>query len=80
MKDGHRIIHGKIPIFSRRPSCAYYEMGASGCWSTFACQGPWPILALYDAVVDGDQEMAQATVAATTCQYGHVEQNLITPR
>lgn len=74
MKDSHRsveemrklqgIIKGKISQFVNQTQLwPYYELGAVGCWSINAWQGPWPILALYDAVSSGDNEKAQVILA-----------------
>lgn len=65
MKDSHRttqeflrlheIIHGKIAHFVYQGQMyPYFDMGASGCWSHAIWSGPWPILRLYQAAVDGD--------------------------
>ena len=65
MKDSHRdtreflplheIIGGKIAHFVNQAQLyPYYEMGASGCWSIDAWMGPWPVIRLYEACVDGD--------------------------
>lgn len=70
MKDSHRapqeflslqqIIHGHIAhMCNQAQMYPYYEMGASGCWSIHAWQGPWPIMRLYQACVDGDVETAK---------------------
>ena len=69
MKDSHRnpvefqrlhdIIHGTIAHFVNQSQLyPYYMMGASGCWSHAIWSGPWPVLAVYNAVVDGDNEKA----------------------
>jgi 4-(2-carboxyphenyl)-2-oxobut-3-enoate aldolase len=74
MKDSHReplefqrlhdIIHGKISHFVNQVQLyPYYEMGASGCWSHAIWSGPWPVLAIYYAVVDGDVERAKRIIA-----------------
>jgi len=74
MKDSHReplefqrlhdIIHGKISHFVNQVQLyPYYEMGASGCWSHAIWSGPWPVLAIYDAVVDGDVNKAKRIIA-----------------
>jgi hypothetical protein len=34
-------------------------MGASGCWSFETWMGPWPILRIYQACVDGDAATAR---------------------
>jgi dihydrodipicolinate synthase/N-acetylneuraminate lyase len=70
MKDSHRdtreflplqkIIGGKIAHFVNQAQLyPYYQMGASGCWSIDAWMGPWPVLRVYQAVVDGDNETAK---------------------
>jgi dihydrodipicolinate synthase/N-acetylneuraminate lyase len=77
MKDSHRgpvelqrlhdIIHGKISHFVNQSQLyPYYEMGASGCWSHAIWSGPWPVLAIYYAVVDGDVEKAKRVIADIT--------------
>ena len=38
----------------------YALMGARGFWSTSAFMGPWPLLALRDAMEAGDYERARA--------------------
>jgi len=69
MKDSHRqtreflklhtIIHGKIAHFVNQTQLfPYMSMGASGCWSHAIWSGPWPIIALYDAAADGNNELA----------------------
>jgi 4-(2-carboxyphenyl)-2-oxobut-3-enoate aldolase len=70
MKDSHRdtreqlplhnIIGGKIAHFVNQAQLyPYYEMGASGCWSIDAWMGPWPVIRIYQACVDGDIETAK---------------------
>ena len=44
----------------------YYELGASGCWSHAIWSGPWPVLAAYDAVVEGDNEKATRVISEMT--------------
>jgi dihydrodipicolinate synthase/N-acetylneuraminate lyase len=74
MKDSHRavvefqrlhdIIDGKISHFVNQSQLyPYYEMGAAGCWSHAIWSGPWPVLAVYDAVVDGDVNRAKRIIA-----------------
>jgi dihydrodipicolinate synthase/N-acetylneuraminate lyase len=74
MKDSHRsvlefqklhsVIHGKIAHFVNQTQLyPYYEMGASGCWSHHIWAGIWPVLALLQAVEDGDVEAAKAVTA-----------------
>lgn len=74
MKDSHRnpvefqrlhdIIHGKIAHFVNQSQLyPYYMMGASGCWSHAIWSGPWPVLAAYNAVVEGDNEKAARILA-----------------
>ena len=77
MKDSHRtplefqrlhdIIHGKIAHFVNMTMLyPYYQLGASGCWSHAIWSGPWPVLAAYDAVVNGDNEKATRIIAEMT--------------
>jgi 4-(2-carboxyphenyl)-2-oxobut-3-enoate aldolase len=65
MKDSHRdtlefmklqtVIKGKIAHFcAQYQYYPYAELGASGFWSIDAWMGPWPQLALRDAVKRGD--------------------------
>ena len=65
MKDSHRtppeflalheIIDGHIAhMCNQMQSYPYISMGAAGCWSIDAWQGPWPIIRLYQACVEGD--------------------------
>ncbi len=69
MKDSHRdapnflklqkVIAGKISTFVLQTQYFdYAEMGASGFWSIDAWMGPWPQLALRDAVKRGDRAAA----------------------
>jgi dihydrodipicolinate synthase/N-acetylneuraminate lyase len=70
MKDSHRetlefmklqkIIKGKIAHFcAQYQYFPYCELGAAGFWSIDAWMGPWPQLALRDAVKRGDFKAAQ---------------------
>jgi len=74
MKDSHRdtreflplheIIGGKIAHFVNQAQLyPYYEMGASGCWSIDAWMGPWPVLKIYQACVDGDVSAAKRVIS-----------------
>jgi hydratase-aldolase len=71
MKDSHRtpqeftelqqIIRGKISVMVNQNQYATYApLGAAGLWSIDAWMGPWPQLALRDAVARGDFEAAEA--------------------
>ncbi|MEA2976759.1 MAG: hydratase-aldolase [Alphaproteobacteria bacterium] len=71
MKDSHRdlpeflklqkIVRGKMSIFVMQTQYfALADLGAAGFWSIDAWMGPWPQLALRDAVARGDREMAEA--------------------
>jgi dihydrodipicolinate synthase/N-acetylneuraminate lyase len=71
MKDSHRspqefvelqkIIRGKMNVMVFQGQYATYaELGAAGFWSIDAWMGPWPHLALRDAVKRGDIEAAKA--------------------
>jgi len=70
MKDSHRdtldfiklqqVIAGHISVFCNQMQFhPYHELGAPGFWSIDSWMGPWPMLALYDAVTTGDREMAK---------------------
>jgi dihydrodipicolinate synthase/N-acetylneuraminate lyase len=70
MKDSHRdtttfmklmkIIRGKISVMCNQVQYVpYAELGAGGFWSIDAWMGPWPLLALRDAVARGDIEAAK---------------------
>lgn len=74
MKDSHRsdaeflelqkIVAGKISMFVYQGQyCRYAPMGAAGLWSIDAWMGPWPLLALRDAVKRQDYESAAAITA-----------------
>jgi dihydrodipicolinate synthase/N-acetylneuraminate lyase len=71
MKDSHRdpvefmrlqkIVAGKISVFcAQYQYFQYSDLGAPGFWSIDAWMGPWPQLALRDAVRRGDREAAAA--------------------
>jgi 4-(2-carboxyphenyl)-2-oxobut-3-enoate aldolase len=71
MKDSHRetvtfmklneIIRGKISVMCNALQYVpYVQLGAAGFWSIDAWMGPWPFLALRDAVKRGDHKAAQA--------------------
>jgi hydratase-aldolase len=71
MKDSHRspqefaelqkIIRGKMNVLVFQGQYATYAgLGAAGFWSIDAWMGPWPHLALRDAVKRGDLEAAKA--------------------
>ena len=63
----HKIIHGKIAQFCNQAQLyPFYEMGASGCWSIDAWMGPWPVLKIYQAVVDGDNATARRVIDEVT--------------
>lgn len=74
MKDSHRspqefaelqkIIRGRISMLVIQTQyAAYAGLGAAGFWSIDAWMGPWPQLALRDAVRRGDIEAAKAITA-----------------
>jgi dihydrodipicolinate synthase/N-acetylneuraminate lyase len=74
MKDSHRapteflalheIIDGHIAhMVNQTQSYPYISMGAAGCWSIHAWQGPWPIIRLYQACVEGDVATAKRILA-----------------
>jgi dihydrodipicolinate synthase/N-acetylneuraminate lyase len=69
MKDSHRdtlefaklqkIIANKISVFVYQGQYyPYADLGAAGFWSIDAWMGPWPLLALRDAVRRGDKQAA----------------------
>jgi dihydrodipicolinate synthase/N-acetylneuraminate lyase len=71
MKDSHRdpvefmrlekIVADKISVFCFQGQYFQYsDLGAPGFWSIDAWMGPWPQLALRDAVSRGDREAAAA--------------------
>jgi dihydrodipicolinate synthase/N-acetylneuraminate lyase len=71
MKDSHRdpiefmrlneAIKGKISVFVNQTQyAAFRPLGAAGLWSIDAWMGPWPQLALLDAVKRGDMALAKA--------------------
>lgn len=71
MKDSHRtpqeftelqkIIRGKMSVLVHQGQYVTYAvLGAAGLWSIDAWMGPWPQLALRDAVKRGDIEAAKA--------------------
>jgi dihydrodipicolinate synthase/N-acetylneuraminate lyase len=73
MKDSHRdtttfiklqeIIRGKISVMCNQLQYVpYAELGAAGFWSIDAWMGPWPLLALRDAVARGDIEAAKGVI------------------
>jgi dihydrodipicolinate synthase/N-acetylneuraminate lyase len=70
MKDSHRsvtefialheVIDGHIAhMVNQMQMYPYISMGAAGCWSINAWQGPWPIIRFYQACVEGDTETAK---------------------
>ena len=71
MKDSHRdtmtfiklqqVIAGKISVMCNQLQYVpFADLGAAGFWSIDAWMGPWPLLALRDAVARGDIEAAKA--------------------
>lgn len=71
MKDSHRdimammkldrIVRGRISIFVHQYQIVpMNELGVAGFWSIDAWMGPWPLLALRDAVKRGDVAAAKA--------------------
>lgn len=93
MKDSHRtplefmrlmdVVRGKISVFVNQMQ--YYpfggELGARGFWSTDAAMGPWPLLALRNAVDEGDAETAKQVlrdiqnISAGEHEFGGPEDN-----
>jgi len=70
MKDSHRspseflalhdIIDGHIAhMVNQAQMYPYVTMGANGCWSIDAWRGPWPIIRIYQACIEGDIETAK---------------------
>jgi dihydrodipicolinate synthase/N-acetylneuraminate lyase len=70
MKDSHRspqeyrelieLTKGRLSILVHQGQYAeYVEYGARGFWSIDAWMGPWPQLALRDAIAAGDREKAR---------------------
>jgi 4-(2-carboxyphenyl)-2-oxobut-3-enoate aldolase len=77
MKDSHRdpisfvhlqnVVGNRISTFvAQFQYFAYHGLGAAGVWSIDAWMGPWPILALRDAVRRGDLDAARAITAEIT--------------
>jgi dihydrodipicolinate synthase/N-acetylneuraminate lyase len=73
MKDSHRdttallqlqeVIRGRISVVvSQWQYVPYAQLGAAGFWSIDAWMGPWPLLALRDAVRRGDLAAASAII------------------
>jgi trans-o-hydroxybenzylidenepyruvate hydratase-aldolase len=63
----HKVIHGKIAHFVNQAQLyPYYDMGASGCWSIDAWMGPWPVIRIYQACVDGDYAKAREVIDEVT--------------
>jgi dihydrodipicolinate synthase/N-acetylneuraminate lyase len=71
MKDSHRdtttflrlqeVIQGRISVLCNALQYVpYAQLGAAGFWSIDAWMGPWPFLALRDAVARGDLAAAKA--------------------
>jgi dihydrodipicolinate synthase/N-acetylneuraminate lyase len=71
MKDSHRdtmtfiklqqVIAGKISVMCNQLQYVpFADLGAAGFWSIDAWMGPWPLLALRDAVARHDTETAKA--------------------
>jgi len=70
MKDSHRspseflALHDNIDghiahMVNQGQMYPYVMMGANGCWSIDAWQGPWPIIRIYQACIEGDTETAK---------------------
>jgi dihydrodipicolinate synthase/N-acetylneuraminate lyase len=73
MKDSHRdtatfmrlmkIIAGKISVMCHQAQYVpFAQLGMAGFWSIDAWMGPWPLLALRDAVARGDIERAKEII------------------
>lgn len=82
MKDSHRtpieflrlmeLTNGKMSVFVNQLQYrTYAPLGAAGMWSIDAWMGPWPQLALRDAMKRGDLELAtEITLAMAPAQDG----------
>jgi dihydrodipicolinate synthase/N-acetylneuraminate lyase len=79
MKDSHRspdefkelasVIAGKMSVMVNQNQFAEYAgYGAAGFWSIDAWMGPWPQLALRDAIGAGDRTRAEAVTADLRAQ------------
>jgi hypothetical protein len=56
----HEVIDGHIAhMVNQMQMYPYISMGAAGCWSITAWQGPWPVIRLYQACAEGDIETAK---------------------
>ena len=69
MKDSHRtplqfvelcnITKGKMSVFVNQTQMfPYYQLGAAGCWSFNVWMGPSPVMALRDACLAQDWDLA----------------------
>jgi len=57
----HKLVRGRISVLVHQGQYATYAgLGAAGFWSIDAWMGPWPQLALRDAVAHGDVAAAKA--------------------
>lgn len=82
MKDSHRtpqefmrmmdVTNGKLNVFVNFSQLYPYALfGAKGCWSIDSWLGPWPLLALRDAVFeDKDYDAARDIIRDLTSQKG----------
>jgi dihydrodipicolinate synthase/N-acetylneuraminate lyase len=62
-----RVVKNRVSVFvHQREYHPYAELGAAGCWSIDAWMGPWPLLALRDAITRGDRERAEQLVLEIT--------------
>jgi hydratase-aldolase len=60
----HKLAAGRLSVFVFQGQyAAYAKLGAAGFWSIDAWMGPWPQLALRDAVLAGDDLLAQQATA-----------------
>lgn len=87
MKDSHRntmafmhlidTVKGKMAIFPNQwQYYPYALLGAAGCWSIDSWMGPWPVLALVNAVKAGDYEKAkQITMELRASNAGPVSES-----
>jgi dihydrodipicolinate synthase/N-acetylneuraminate lyase len=57
------IVRGKISVFVHQLQYyPYAELGAAGCWSIEAWEGPWPLLRLRNAIAESDTATARQIV------------------
>ena len=60
----HKLAAGRLSVFVFQGQyAAYSKLGAAGFWSIDAWMGPWPQLALRNAILAGDQARAEEVTA-----------------